>query len=60
VQQLSCPLFAKAMGKFNTKQAYWQHLRSCFEAFALRTWTGLYEAIIAGRTRNQPLSFDSG
>jgi len=60
VQQLSCPLLAKAMGKFNTKQAYWQHLRSCFEAFALRTWTELYEAIIAGRTRNQPLSFDSG
>jgi len=60
VQQLSCPLFAKAMSKFNTKRAYWQHLRSCFETFALVTWIGLYEAIIAGRTRNQPLSFDSG
>ena len=59
VQQLSCPLFAKAMGKFNTKRAYWQHLRSCFETFALRTWIGLYEAIIAGRTRNHVLDFDS-
>ena len=60
VQQLSCPLFAKAMSKFNTKRAYWQRLGSCFETFALVTWIGLYEAIIAGRTRNQPLSFDSG
>jgi len=59
VQQLSCPLLAKAMSKFNTKRAYWQHLRSCFETFARVTWTGLYEAIVAGRTRNQPLSFDS-
>ena len=55
VQQLSCPLFAKAMGKFNTRCAYWNHLRSCFESFELLTWVGLYQAIIDGMTRGQPL-----
>ena len=50
VQQLSCPLFAKAMGKFNTRCAYWNHLRSCFESFELITWVGLYQAIIDGMT----------
>ncbi len=60
VQQLTCPLFARALGKFNTKRAYWQHLRACFETFALTTWIGLYQAIIDGQTRNQPLNFDSG
>lgn len=60
VQQLCCPLFARAMGKFNTRRAYWQHLRACFESFALTTWTGLYLAIIEGRIRNQPLNCGSG
>ncbi len=27
VQQLCCPLFAQAMGRFNTRRAYWHHLR---------------------------------
>jgi hypothetical protein len=55
VQQASCPLFAKAMAKFNTRRAYWDHLRACFEAFELITWIGLYQAIIDGMTRGQPL-----
>ena len=55
VQQLSCPLFTKAMGKFNTRCAYWNHLRACFESFELLTWIGLYQAIIDGMTRGQPL-----
>jgi len=59
VQQLSCPLFAEAMGRFNTRKAYWHHLRCCFEAFSLRSWNDLYRAIIAGRTRNQPMGFNS-
>ena len=36
VQQLCCPLFAQAMGRFNTRRAYWHHLRCCFEAFRFR------------------------
>lgn len=59
VQQLSCPLFDKAMSQFNTKRAYWHHLRCCFESFALTTWIGLYQAIIDGQTRNQPIRFNS-
>ena len=55
VQQISCPLFAKAMSKFNTRRAYWNHLRACFESFQLITWVGLYQAIIDGITRGQPL-----
>lgn len=55
VQQISCPLFAKAMSKFNTRRAYWNHLRACFESFQLITWVGLYQAIIDGMTRGQPL-----
>ena len=52
VQQLSCPLFAKATKAFNTKKAYWHHIRCCFEILSLTTWQGLYEAIIEGKTRN--------
>ncbi len=60
VQQLCCPLFAQAMGRFNTRRAYWHHLRCCFEAFSLSSWTGLYKAIIEGNTRNQRIGFNSG
>lgn len=59
VQQLSCPLFAKAMSQFNTKRAYWHHIRCCFEVLSLTSWIGLYQAIIARQTRNQPLQFNS-
>lgn len=59
VQQLSCPLFAKAMSQFNTKRAYWHHIRCCFEVLSLTSWIGLYEAIIARQTRNQPFRFNS-
>jgi len=59
VQQISCPLFTQAMKRFNTKRAYWHHLRCCFEVLSLTTWTGLYEAIIAGRTRNQPMGINT-
>lgn len=59
VQQLSCPLFAKAMSKFNTKRAYWHHIRCCFEILSLTSWIGLYQAIIARQTRNQPFRFNS-
>ena len=55
VQQLSCPLFAKATKAFNTKKAYWHHIRCCFEILSLTTWQGLYEAIIEGKTRNTPI-----
>ena len=53
VQQTCCPLFAKAMGKFNTRRAYWHHIRCCFEAFQLETWISLYKAVIDGMTRGQ-------
>jgi hypothetical protein len=59
VQQLCCPLFAEAMGRFNTRRAYWHHLRCCVEAFSLTSWSNLYRAIIAGKTRNQPIGFNS-
>jgi hypothetical protein len=59
VQQLSCPLFARAMSRFNTKRAYWHHLRCCFESFALNSWIGLYQAIIDGQTRNQAFRLNS-
>jgi len=55
VQHLACPLFAKANKAFNTKKAYWHHIRCCFEIISLTTWQGLYEAIIAGQTRNTPV-----
>ncbi len=55
VQQLTCPLFEAAMKNFNTRRAYWHHLRCCFESFALTTWIGLYQAIINKQTRNQPI-----
>jgi hypothetical protein len=47
------------MGRFNTRRAYWHHLRCCFEAFSLSSWIGLYQAIITGNTRNQQLGFNS-
>ena len=53
VQQTCCPLFAKAMGKFNTRRVYWHHIRCCFESFQLNTRVCLYEAIIGGMTRGQ-------
>ena len=56
VQQTCCPLFAKAMGKFNTRRAYWHHIRCCVESFQLITWISLYEAIIDGMTRGQRLT----
>lgn len=59
VQQLCCPLFAKAMSQFNTKRAYWHHIRCCFEVLSLTSWQALYEAIIARQTRNQPFRFNS-
>jgi hypothetical protein len=59
VQQLSCPFFAKAMSQFNTKRAYWHHIRCCFEVLSLTSWLGLYEAIIARQTRNQPIQFNT-
>jgi hypothetical protein len=58
-QQLSCPLFQRVLGSFNTKRAYWQHLRSCFETLGLTSWVSFYQAIIDGRTRNRPLNFDT-
>jgi hypothetical protein len=59
VQQISCPLFAQAMKRFNTKRAYWHHIRCCFEVLSLTTWIGLYEAIIAGKTRNHPMGINT-
>jgi hypothetical protein len=59
VQQLSCPLFKRAMEKFNTHRAYWHHLRRCVESFAIKTWRDLYLAIIEGRTRDRPLGLNS-
>jgi hypothetical protein len=59
VQQLCCPLFAQARKAFNTKKAYWHHIRCCFEILALTSWIGLYEAIIAGQTRNRRFRMDS-
>lgn len=59
VQQLCCPLFAQARQAFNTKKAYWNHIRCCFEVFALTSWTGLYAAIISGRTRNHGIRMDT-
>ena len=36
-------------------RAFWQHVRCSFESFVLDRWRGLYEAIVEGRTRNQPI-----
>ena len=60
IQQLSCPLFAEATKTFDTKKAYWHHVRCCFEILSLTTWQGLYEAIIARKTRKTPMRLNSG
>jgi hypothetical protein len=55
-QQLCCALFQAAWQKrWSNKRSLWEELRNLFHAFAFGSMQQLYEAIVSGIARQQPV-----
>ena len=59
-QQLCCPLFQAAWKKRgHNKRSLWEKMRNLFDAFVFASMQELYEAIVNGFARQQPVLLDS-
>lgn len=55
-QQRCCPLFQAALKKrWNNKRSLWEEMRNMFHTFVFASMQELYEAIVSGITRQQPV-----
>ena len=60
IQQRCCPQFQAAWKKrWSNKRSLWEEIRNMFQAFAFGSMQELYEAIVSGITRQQPVLQDS-
>jgi hypothetical protein len=55
VQQLCSPLFRAAWQKFGTKKLMWDRMRCLFTDFAFDSMGELFEALLAGIDKHQPV-----
>lgn len=59
-QQLCCPLFQAAWNKRgHNKRSLWEKMRNLFDSFVFASMQELYEAIVNGVARQQPVLQDS-
>jgi hypothetical protein len=59
-QQLCCPLFQAAWKKRgHNKRSLWEEMRNLFNAFVFAAMQELYEAIVHGIARQQPVLLNS-
>ena len=54
-QQLCCPLFRAVWKKLGSKRALWEHVRSVFCHFRIRSMQQLYEALLYDLAKEVPL-----
>jgi hypothetical protein len=55
-QQRCCPLFQAALKKrWNNKRSLWEEMRNMFHTFVFASMQELYEAIVSGIARQQPV-----
>jgi len=54
-QQLCCPLFRAVWKKLGSKRALWDHVRSLFRYFRIRSMRHLYEALLYDLAKEVPL-----
>jgi hypothetical protein len=59
-QQRCCPLFRAAWNKRRSnKRSLWEEMRNLFQSFVFASMRELYEAIVSGIARQQPVLLDS-
>jgi hypothetical protein len=59
-QQLCCPLFQAAWQKrWSNKRSLWEELRNLFHSFLFASMQELYEAMVSGIARQQPVVLNS-